>query len=42
MSVLNRVELAVLRYAQIKMVAIHVLVALAIAWLLMPMDVRVN
>ena len=41
MSVL-KVQLAVLRCAQIKMVATRVLVVLAIAWLLMHMDVKVN
>ena len=41
MSVL-KVQLAVLRHAQIKMVATRVLVVLAIAWLLMHMDAKVN
>ena len=41
MSVL-KVQLAVLRRAQIKMVATRVLVVLAIAWLLMHMDAKVN
>ena len=41
MSVL-KVQLAVLRRAQIKMVATCVLVVLAIAWQLMHMDVKVN
>ena len=37
-----KVRLAVLRYAQIKTVATRVLVALAIDWGLMNMDVKVN